>query len=80
MERIYFQGKPCVLSTHNGDNTDRSTCQIILQHKQHLLFARNEASDAMLLRNTSCRQLAACAGLSPNSLWRVANGVVSERV
>jgi hypothetical protein len=34
----------------------------------------------MLLRSTSCRQLAACASLSPNSLWRVANGVISERV
>ena len=54
-ERKEFQGKPCVLNTHKVDNTDRSTCQIILQHKQHLLFARNEASDAMLLRNTSCR-------------------------
>ena len=33
MMRIYFLGKPCLLSTHNVDNTVLSTCQIILQHK-----------------------------------------------
>ena len=55
-------------------------CQIILQHKYHLLFARNGASDAMLLRNTSCRYSAACTGTSLNSLWRVANCVILECV
>ena len=39
---------------------------------------RNEASVAMLLRSTSCRHLAACAGTSLSSLRRVANCVTCE--
>ena len=44
------------------------------------MFARNETSDAMFLRNTSCRYLVACTGTSLSSLWRIANYVTLECV
>ena len=78
--KLNSAGKPCVLNTHKVDNTDRSTCQINLQHESYLLLARNEASDAMLLRSASCRHLAACAGTSLNSLWRGATYAILECV
>ena len=50
-------------------NTDRATCQMILQRILQLLLVRDEASVAMLLRNTSCRHFAAVAGTSLSSMW-----------